>query len=225
MRVVILGESPVDQAAVGILARAVLPTLEIVKDHAIQFPRGWPGLLQTLPGILRALHFNYPHVEGVITVADADHSPIHMRREGQAAEHIRSVSFGSRETCRVCDLRSAVQRTLGPLPITPHRQEPLRVALGLAVPALEAWLLCGRSDIGPSTSKWITGHTTGRYEYTKSKLKRDAYGSDRASEATMLPAATDAACRLSLDIEMLRTCFPHGFGMLVDDLQGSTQRS
>lgn len=57
------------------------------------------------------------------------------------------------------------------------RSEPLKIAIGLAVPAMEAWLRCGQ-DADISEATWAEGLQTHRYPCDKRVLKQRVYGTD-----------------------------------------------
>ena len=65
---------------------------------------------------------------------------------------------------------------------------PLKIALGLAVPAIEAWLLCD-VDSHVTEAAWMNGlkDSPGRMPYTKGSLKRQLYGTSHPS----LPIETE----------------------------------
>jgi len=98
--------------------------------------------------------------------------------------------------------------------------EPLKIALGLAVPAIEAWLLCG---VEPHVSEaaWINGlkERPGRMPYSKGDLKRQLYGASYPSLQIMTAAMKAAAERLSQDLAILERLFPDGFGALSNALR------
>lgn len=84
-------------------------------------------------------------------------------------------------------------------------------AVGLAVPAVEAWYLC-RLDAQVTEANRARGLRAGSLPYTTMTLKRAVYGQDRPSMATQRACAVEAATRLAADIHRLEQDFPNGFG-------------
>ena len=130
MKLAILSESPADEAALRVLAEAVV-------DGPVEFlnpgfrARGWPSVAQVLPAVLRHLHFN-TDADGVLVEVDADDSVVHTE------QHERPDYFHPQ--CRICKLRAVVRQTVKKLPAAEGRHRLLR-AVGVAVPAIEAWYL------------------------------------------------------------------------------------
>jgi hypothetical protein len=106
-----------------------------------------------------------------------------------------------------------------PIQLSPDmHQPPLKIALGLAVPAIEAWLLCG---LNPHVTEaaWINGMREGRTPYTRPGLKIEVYGTSRPSLEVETEAMKTAASRLAANLNHLESLFPHGFGALQADLR------
>ncbi|MBI4850680.1 MAG: hypothetical protein HY819_02520 [Acidobacteria bacterium] len=95
----------------------------------------------------------------------------------------------------------------------------IKMAVGLAVPAIEAWYRCGL-DGQVNEASWIRALNEKKLPYTKAKLKKDAYGSDRAGIALMTKCAIEAANRLASDLSEIETLFPDGFGSFARDVRG-----
>jgi hypothetical protein len=87
----------------------------------------------------------------------------------------------------------------------------LKVALGLAVPSIEAWYL---RDPSVSEAAWMQGLASGAPPYDANELKRRVYGTDRPSEALRLQRAEEEANNLASSIGVLEELFPNGFGHL-----------
>lgn len=141
LKLAIISESPADETALRVLVEAVLcepvawvtPTLRA---------RGWPSVAQVLPGVLRHLHFN-TDADGLVVVVDSDDSVVHTEA------HDAPGYFHPH--CRLCQLRAVYRQTAKRLPPARGRQRVLR-AVGVAVPAVEAWYLCGRDERVPRRS-------------------------------------------------------------------------
>jgi hypothetical protein len=150
MKVAILGESPAEEAAYRLLVDA----LRGRKTHPIPGPalrsRGWPSVIQAFPTVVRHLHY-HTEAEALVVVVDSNHSPVHGASHSPGAVD---------PECRVCRLHSAIGTELGRLrPV--HGKGTIKVAVGLAVPALEAWLRCGL-DPHVNETAWIQGYRVGK---------------------------------------------------------------
>jgi hypothetical protein len=156
-----------------------------------------------LPAVLKELHY-HTDAEGFVLVVDSNGSPPHL------PDH--EPPHAPEPKCRLCQLRriaDEVQRHVRP---RSHRG-PLQIVLGLAVPTIEAWLLCG-VDAHVTEAAWINGLKEGRMPFTKGELKRQLYGTSHPS----LAIETDAMS-LSQDLPAIEKLFPHGFGALVKSLR------
>ena len=208
MKLAILSESPADEAALRVLAEAVLgASFDLVMPTLRA--RGWPSVEQVLPFILRHLHFN-TDADRLVVVVDSDDSPVHT------PEHEAPGYFHPH--CRVCRLRAVFRRTLKNLPPARGRTRVLR-AVGVAVPAIEAWYLCGR-DTSVTELAWLAGQASGVPPYTRRELKWRVYGTDRPSLPLEIRRAVQEVSRLRGDVRRLENDFPNGFGALARDLRG-----
>ena len=210
LRLALLGESLVDESAMGILTEAVLGApFERVQPNLRA--RGWPSVLQILPAIARHLHFN-TNADGLVVLVDADDTEPHT------AAHEAPGYFHPR--CRLCQLRAAFRRATKNLPPARGRDRVLRAA-GLAVPAAEAWYLCGLDD-SVGEAAWLAARETGRILYTRRELKLRVYGTERPNLPQAVAHASAAARRHARDLRRLENDFP-GFAALADDLRGWRQ--
>jgi hypothetical protein len=156
MRIAVISESPADQEAVHILAKSVLGPTCIAVRQDLQ-AAGWSGVLDILPVAIKMLHFRC-EADGLIVVVDSDDNPISTASEENRLHKFRRV---------------AEQTTSTLSPVSGH--PPLRVAVGVAVPALEAWLLSAdRQDF--SEAVWENGLRTGVPPYSRNDLKTHLYG-------------------------------------------------
>jgi hypothetical protein len=206
LRLALLGESLVDESALSILVEAVLGG-PFVRVQPKLRARGWPNVLQILPAIARHLHFN-TNADGLVVLVDADDSEVHT------SAHEAPGYFHPR--CRLCQLRAAFRRATKTLPPAHGRASVLR-AIGVAVPAAEAWYLCGLDEqVGEAA--WIAAREAGRPPYTRQELKVRVYGTDRPNLPQAIAHATAAARRHARDLRRLEYDFP-GFRHLADDLR------
>lgn len=132
MKVVVLSESPEDEAAIRILVDAILSTTtgHVAPPHLRT--RGC-SLLAIFPSILKHVHY-HTDADAFVVVVDSDDSIAHQ----QTHLLLDAASQG----CRLCKLRLISDQEQRSLTNVANRAT-LKTAFGLAVPALEAWLRCG----------------------------------------------------------------------------------
>lgn len=208
MKLAILSESPADETALRELVGAALgrsPQLVAPGFRA----RGWPNVAQVMPAVLRHLHFN-TDAEALVVVVDADDSVVHTER------HEAPGFFHPQ--CRLCQLRAVHRQTTKGLPPAHGRARVVR-AIGVAVPAIEAWYLCGR-DPRVTEAAWREGQERGRAPYTRAELKLRVYGTDRPSLALEIQGALREVARHRRDLRRLENDFP-GFAFLAADLRAA----
>ncbi|HTX66745.1 MAG TPA: hypothetical protein VMD31_13305 [Opitutaceae bacterium] len=208
MKVALLSESPADEAALRILVEAVLAAPMTQVRPGLR-ARGWPNVAQVLPAILRHLHFN-TDTEALVVVVDSDDSVVHT------ADHEAPGYYHPQ--CRLCQLRGIFHRVQKRFPPLHGRERVLR-GVGIAVPAIEAWYLCGH-DPQVTELAWLDGQARGRAPYTRRELKWRVYGTDRPGLGFEIQRAVECVRRHQHDPRRLETDFPHGFGTLAHDLRG-----
>jgi hypothetical protein len=208
MKVAILSESPADEAAIRILVRGLVGVeIEVIPRRAR--PGGWNAAIGQIPPTLKELHYRRT-ASALVVVLDSDNSPIHR------AEHERAGIED--EKCRVCQLRrmiAGVQQSLSPQPAQP----PIDTAVTVAVPAVEAWYLCGRE--GDCTEGgWDMRQRAGTKSRSEiAKLKRLVYGTDRPSIELETAKATEFATWLVQDLSVLEKFFPISFGRFAAEVR------
>lgn len=208
MKVAILSESPADEAGLRILAEAALGRPVEPVEPRSRRPGGISAVIHVLPSVLKRLHYHRP-AEGLIVVVDSNCTPVHTGQLGEPCENAPE--------CRLCIIRNKiaeVQRHLTPVPPC----GPIKTAVGLAVPAIEAWYLCGK-DENVSENAWVMGIRQRRYPYTTQRLKQIVYGTDRYSLRLETARATEEMQRVVQDLEQLERLFPKGAGSLLRSLE------
>jgi len=206
MKLAILSESPADEAALRVLIEGVLGEPVQIVQAALR-ARGWPSVAQVMPAIIRHLHFN-TDAEGLAVVVDADDSIVHT------ATHDAPGYFHPQ--CRLCQLRAVFRQTVKKLPPARGRERILR-GVGVAVPAVEGWYLCGR-DESVTEAAWLEGQARGTPPYTRHQLKWRVYGTERPSLPHEIRCALEDAHRHARDTRRLENDFP-GFRSLASDLR------
>ncbi|HEV7844099.1 MAG TPA: hypothetical protein VGO69_10415, partial [Pyrinomonadaceae bacterium] len=207
MRVAILSESSADEAAIRILLEGILgrQTQEI-KSLPLR-SRGWPSVIRVLPTVLKFLHYR-TDAEALVVIADSDDSSIHQGTHDEAD--------GADSQCRLCQLRGVVSVETARLrPVAGRNQ--IKTAIGLAVPAIEAWYLCGL-DPHINEVAWTRTLQSERITYTRRTLKKAVYGTERPTIGIEIDHATKAATRLANDLLLLEQLFPNGFRAFVRDV-------
>jgi len=194
--------------AVRLLIEALLgrPTQPIALPEPKS--RGWPSVGQTLPEVINNLHY-HTDAEALVVVVDSDKSPVHQRAHEQPG--------GVERRCRWCQLHEAIEQRQTNLRPRQGRA-PLSIAIGLAVPEIEAWYRCGL-DARVTEAAWVQALQSGNFPYSNKSLKRDVYGTDRPSLALATRRAKEEAHRLAQNLDMLEKLFPNGFGALARDVR------
>jgi hypothetical protein len=205
MRVAILSESEDDEEAIRILIDGILGrSTERITNRELR-TRGWPYLRNILPNMLKYFHYQ-TDAEALVIVIDSDDSLVHQPSHNP-------LNAASQE-CRLCQLLAIVSYTQMHLRSLANRPA-IKVAVGLAVPAIEAWYRCGR-DPHVTEATWIQAQNQRQYPYTRNALKIAVYGTDRPSRALKTSRASEEAHRLVQDLPRLNQWFPNGFGSLTD---------
>jgi len=208
MKVAYFAESPADQAALTILAEAILGRQIEPVVHAGLRHRGWPTVRTVLRSVLLELHY-HTDAEGFVFVVDSNGTPLHIPSHEQPN--------GRDPKCRLCQLQRIISETQQQ--VRPRQnQTTLKIALGLAVPAIEAWFLCG-VDPHVTEAAWINGLREGRMPYTKESLKDQIYGTSHPSLAIETEAMKVAASRIAGNLSSVENLFPNGFGCLLKALK------
>ncbi len=202
MKIGILSESKVDEAAYKILVESILDRpIEIVKSYRKR--GGWEQAKAFVRAIIRDLHF--AGADGFVFVGDSDSTPPH------AASH-EELPDGS-PGCRLCEIQQIVAAATQGLRDR-SGQPQLKTAVGMATPAIEAWLLSG---LEPNrTEAWFReeqslGRLSGQ---TRRDLKIRKYGSLEASADIKLQRTLENAQRIADDLDGLENRFQFGFGHL-----------
>ena len=208
MKVALLSESPADETALRVLVGAVLKVTPRFVAPGFR-ARGWPNVAQVMPAVIRHLHFN-TDTDVLVVVVDADDSVVHL------AEHDRPGYFHPH--CRMCQLRAVHRQTTKKLPAAHGRARVVR-AIGVAVPAIEAWYLCGR-DATVSEAAGLDGQVRGHQPYSRAELKLRVYGTDRPSLPHEIACALQEVERHRHDTRRLEHDF-RGFAALAGDLRAA----
>jgi hypothetical protein len=94
----------------------------------------------------------------------------------------------------------------------------LKVAIGLAVPSIEAWYLAGKNhQVGEAA--WLASSPSGPPPFTVPQLKRLVYATDRPSLELETKCAVDEARRIIRNIKLIEDAFPAGFGLMAKEIR------
>lgn len=208
MKIAIFSESPENEEAIRIIVECLLgKATETARLPNLQ-ARGWPGVKGSITAVLRHLHYS-TEAEALIVVVDSDDSPVHHNNHDQPG--------GADLKCRLCYLRNEVERIQNQLkPKAGHSQ--IKVTIGLAVPAIEAWY---RAGIDPQVTEtaWIQGLQSRRPPYSRNDLKQAVYSTPRPSRQLEQRRGIEEAQRLAQDLNLLEKLFPIGFGSLARSMR------
>ena len=211
MKIAIFSEFTTDENVLKILVEGIIgEEIEIVPYPNKLQSRG-SGVPRDVPAVLSSVYYN-TEAEFLIIVRDSDDTPIHKKDHDEPNN--KEI-----EKCRFCELHKIVESALEHLT---HKQgkENFKVAIGVAVPAIEAWLLCG---VNPHASEatWINKQKEKGFNLysNRKKLKAALYGSNISSDKTKVERGMESAKRLAQNIEQLETFFPDGFGSLANEVR------
>ncbi|NOX56620.1 MAG: hypothetical protein GXP27_19685 [Planctomycetes bacterium] len=219
MKVAVLSESGVDEAIVAEIVRAILPDPIECVDLALR-TRGIQYLLASA-FVSRAKFCAFkPDIHGLVCVVDADLKQSHSESQSCWSPCLASIEDfrACHSECRLCNLRRQWVETRLAERRTEDRLPVLRIAMGLAVPSIETWLLAGTSD-GVDETTWNGLNDREKQSY-RDRVKRivfgDLKGFDRRREIAQERIVHVIG---TLGIDGLGRLFPDGLGALRNDLE------
>jgi hypothetical protein len=195
-------ESPADRAAMAVFTLGLLgePPEPINMDldaHSV------PAFFSALDGVFRGIHYN-SDAEGLVIVVDSNDSELHDSAHDKAG--------ADPGTCRLCRIRKSIAKARNQLKPRTGRPE-LKVAIGLAVPAIEAWYLAGKEhQVGEAA--WRAAPP-----FTKLQLKMKVYRTERPSLEVETECAVKEARRIIQTIKVIDDAFPAGFGPMANEIR------
>jgi len=209
MKIAFFSESVADESALRILVAGILGE-EIEQTNLpnrLEY-RSSSHLDRDLPAVIKAVHYN-SDADALVVVSDSDDSPVHTSEHEE--NHV--------EKCRLCQLRRAVEDTA--LRLRPVAgKDIIKVAVGVPVPAIEAWYLFG---INPQLyeATWIRKQNGERIAYDRKRLKEEIYGTNRPSIELETRRAIIESKRIVENrlLEDLEKAFPFGFGSLINEVR------
>ncbi len=215
MKITVFSESPYDEAALKVLIEGILGEKieEVPRQNQLR-SRGFSSVLTETPVVIRSAYYQNVESEAVVIVCDSDDEPVH---------NLKHEEDGNQESqrCRLCSLRRIVDDTLATLKLLPHRPM-IKIAIGVAVPAIEAWYLCGVNG-QVNEAAWIRKQNGEPVPYDRKSLKVELYGNDRPALEVLSEKAIESAERLIQDLERLEEFFLQGFACLANEIRGWKQ--
>jgi hypothetical protein len=206
LRLALLTEAGTDDVVAQTIVQFLSGRPTEIVTPLIAPARGWPAVRDQVPGFVKGAYY-HTDADAIVVLVDSDLSTPH------SAEH---DTVGAVRGCRLCELRTMVRETLsGVSPVT-GRAMP-RTAVGVAVPAIEAWLLAGL-DSRASEASWAQAQREARFFQIKRALKLAAYGAARVGEQVAIPRARHLILEALRKGDLLRQSFPAGFGAFADDI-------
>jgi hypothetical protein len=182
VKVAIVSESPTDEAVISVLIDALTGRKNQLVTGGRVRPGGWSGVIAAVKVELIRLHY-HTDANVLVAVLDSDDSVIH--------DDSHELPNGAVDDCRVCKVRKQIQPAQAALRQR-HVNYPVQVIVGLAVPALEAWLLYGTDP-----------------HNVEPKYQRDRLN----------PDAVKAARGLSNKLADLEIAFPKSFGRFAQQIR------
>lgn len=213
MKIGVLSESPADQAAIRILVNRILNIEVAPTDFPLRARQGFPHLRKLIRPALLHTYYN-TDAAGLVVLADSNGSPLH--ESGRPAPCSRE--------CRYCYISGELNRAAESVRPTDFRQKnPLRFAVAIAAPAIEAWYLCG-SDAVASEEAWIAKLRAGAKAAAYIRdLKTRLYGTAYPKSAATMGIAVQRSQRLAERLGELERCFPAGLGAFAAQLRSWRQ--
>ena len=156
-------------------------------------------MIRTLPSILKHLYY-HTEVDALAVQVDADCSPLYPPPHD-----------GSHDQCRLCQITAKINEARNHVGTHPSGF-PLHVAVALAIPAIEAWLL-NLGDASISEAWWqqcLQGEPRSAFAQRKRELKRRLYGTDRPSLSLMKQHISQHRRLDSQQLSRLESNFPLG---------------
>lgn len=209
MKVAFFSESKADETVlknfVEEISEAEIEEKDIRKN--LQF-RSSSHLIKNLPVVIRSVHYS-SDADFLVISSDSDDTPVHI------AQHETIEN----EQCHLCCLQKIVQKSLAELQDFEGKQM-LKIAIGIPVPAIEAWLLFGK-NLHVSENYWIRFQNGEKIRYDRKKLKVELYGGDRIPEVKRIEISLKAIQRIVENdlLEGLEENFPQGFGKMADEVR------
>lgn len=205
MKIAILSESSADDAAIKILIDAIIGEENELLPPPRLGTRGYPQVLKLLPSFFKYWYYQ-TEAEALVVIVDSDDDPIHQ------SEHAEEGNENS--DCRLCIFRKEIAKIQEQITL-PHGRERIKTAVGLSVPAIEAWFRCVE-DSHITEATWARKLNGEKIGYDRKSLKKDVYGGERSlTKEKSIEAAQAIVSRL----DYLKEVFPQGFGSLVKDIQ------
>lgn len=208
MIVATIGESAVDDAVYRVLVdRVVGAQTQPPKLKAFRRRSGNPLTESFLRAVLAECHY-HTDVFGVVIVIDGNGSPPHQDSPSQ----IRCDP-----KCKFCNGQSAARDLLSSFKA--RHIPPLRIAIGVAYPSIENWLLFGRIG-GCSEFEWFRERESNLGAApNRVRTMKDSLDLGFKAEADRIRDCVAHAQRIGENLTAFEANFPIGFGLLAKELR------
>lgn len=217
MRVAILAESAQDEPVIRVLVNAVLGFATDPVEGFDAGSSGWGRFVGRAKVSARILHYQRFEADGLVAVADEDDSKFQVM---PVPEPLQTLAGGEDPEPFVSKRLEQIRTAFGELGNKPRPggRPALRLAAAVAVPCLEAWLLCGvhrhATEAAMRQRHW---RCTGKE--LRDRLANEAYGTLRKGSPPARERASGHASRLAGEIDRLERDFPFTFGGLARQLR------
>lgn len=210
MKAAVLSESDADEAVLKVLVESCVGRPIEWHDAIRMRHRGVDAALNVLAPAIKGLHYRHTDVRLLVVTVDSDNTavptPAHDADRAQAGD------------CRLCQIQTSVNRIQNDLRPIP-RPMPLDIAVGLAVPSLEAWLLHGRAERSELAWSRVLATAPASAHQRKLELKQEKYGTTRSSTRLQIERGVPNAHRIAGQLLDVARDFRGGFKPLYDTLR------
>lgn len=209
MKIAFFSESKIDETVLKNLVEEIseseIEETDIRKK--LRF-RSSSHLVKNLSVVISSVHYN-SDAKFLVIASDSDDYPVHI------SQH----DINENGECHLCRLRKIVKNSLAEMQAV-EGKEMLKVAIGVPVPAIEAWLLFGKNP-QVSENTWIRKQNGEKINYNRKKLKTELYGGERVSEEKKIEISIKAIERIVENqlLDDLEKSFPQGFGSLSNEVK------
>jgi hypothetical protein len=204
MRVAVFSESAIDDQIGMRLVEGIYGKSLVREELQGLRVRGVNALFRTLESVVKRLHYR-SFADALVVIADSDNCDVHD-----------ATHDGSQQRCRHCRLEREISRIKRELRRVEGRP-PFEIALVVATPSIEAWLVDGGSNCRSETA-WRQARSRGVDAVSEIKqMKELAYGSTGLRNSPIrLARGLEHVEQLLERIDVVRAAFPDSFGRFVE---------
>lgn len=204
MRVAFVLEGDTDRIAIPPLCAHVRADIEPIPEKYRIESHAKPELIKP---VLTALQYRGDDIDAAVVVVDSDATPPHR------PEHDLDPDDG----CRLCALKEVARSTIASAAKPGYRK--LQVAVGMAVPCLEAWLL---QDHNVTEVAYINDFERRSKHAYRMELKNQFYGPGNLTLGRRAPIIQAKLADIATLVPFLEREFPSGFGQMAAQIRSWT---